>query len=95
MTSASLLVAVVLLTHAFIDLAVGVDVPLPGGHTWHADAPVADLAALSLLVVLALAHRRLRPRPPLPGPAGWGLLLAISLVGLVVTADPASALHHL
>ncbi len=88
------LVATVLLTHAFIDLAPGADLPLPGGRTWHADAPIADLAGLLLLGLLALTHRRLLPLPPPPGLAGWGLLLIASVLGLTVTAAPAAALHH-
>lgn len=94
---ATLLVAAILLAHPYIDLALARSLPLPGGRTWHADAPVADLAALALLP-LALAAALRSPaaaRPPLPGTLGWLLLLGASALSVAHAMDPGAAVHHL
>ena len=92
----TLAVGLVLLTHPFIDLGLALDLPLPGGRTWAADAPVADVAALVLLPLCLLAVLRTPgPRPVTPGLAGWGLLLLASAASIHNAIDPQAALHHL
>lgn len=91
--AAVLLVATILATHAFIDLELALPVPLPGGRTWQANAPVADVAALALLplaLVVGLRHPRRLP----PGLLGWSLLLLAAVLGVATTPDP-QTLHHL
>lgn len=94
--AAAIAVAVVLLGHPYIDLTIALDLPLPGGRTWAADAPVADIAALALLPV-AMWTWATGPRGGFtpPGPLGWALLLLASLLSLAHALDPGAALHHL
>ena len=82
------LVAIVALSFPFIDLELAVDL---GG--WHANAPLADVAALALLP-LALLGARLAPIP-LPGARGYALFLAASAASVLVAIDRGAALHHL
>ncbi len=101
---AGVLVAVLLVTFPYIDLAVDLD--LLGRHL---DTPVADLAGAALLVVMAGAvllgaggsAPRYAPqgtagrgslatlRPP--GLAGYALLVAAGLVALATVPDPGAA----
>jgi len=78
--------AVVLATCSFVDLELAVDI---GG--WHANAPVADVAALTLLPMglIALAQQRGRPMPMLP----WAAVCAAAVMSLVNSPAPLSGAH--
>lgn len=78
--------AVVMLTAAFIDLELALDL-----GRWHANAPVADIATLALLPVGAWAAFRGRgtPMPVLP----WAALCAIGIASLVNAANPLQGAH--
>lgn len=82
-----LLVATALLAFPYIALEVHLPV---AGRTF--DVPVADLAALGLLLLLPL--RRGRP-VPLPGPLGFGLLVLAGLAALPAALDPAASAYTL
>lgn len=91
-----LCVALILGTHAFIDLELALRLPLPGGRVWAANAPVADVTALALLpVVLAAFVLQKRRRPTLPGVWGWALMLVAGLLSVQQAIDPPAAAHHL
>jgi len=85
---ATLLLAGILLTQAFIDLELSLDL-----GPWHLNAPLADLLALALIPVgLLLA----RGRPgPLPGAAGYALFLLACALSTRYALDPHESLHHL
>lgn len=78
--------AVILATCSFVDLELAVDI---GG--WHANAPVADVAALTLLPLglIALAHQRGRPMPVLP----WVAVCAAALLSLLNSPAPLTGAH--
>jgi len=92
---------VAVLSHPYVELGLAVDLPLPGGRTWHADAPLVDLAALVLLPLVLARSLLQRGRadvatpPPLIGAPGWGLLLLAALVSLTNHPEPTAGLHEL
>ncbi len=76
------LLAVVLLTQAFIDLELALDLGV-----WQLNAPVADLAALGLVALLPWMWGR---RPPVPAPGPAAAYLAVVLVSaLLIDAEAA------
>ncbi len=79
-----LLVALVLSTAAFVDLELRFNLPF-----WELNAPVADFAALALLVGWCFDRARYRPAllPPLPWPPALGFA-AIALLSASLS-DPA------
>jgi len=79
------LVAIILITHPYIDLELAQSI-----GAWNANAPIADLAALALL---PLALRT--PTTPLPGVRGYGLFLVAAVAGIAVGLDPAHSAHFL
>ena len=85
---AVLLLAVVLASSGFIDLELSLDI-----GPWHANAPVADVAALCLLPLGASAILRgtATPMPLLP----WGAVCAAALVSLVNSPHPVEGAHFL
>lgn len=82
------LLALVLWTQSFIDLELALDL-----GPWHMNAPVADLAALTLLP-LGLWLRRQAPVPA-PGWPGYLLFLLAGLLSARHAIDPHASLHHL
>lgn len=86
---ALLLLAAVLLTQSYIDLEL--QTTLLG---WSANAPVADLAALCLIPLAALSWLSRRPHP-LPGAAGYLLLLLAGGLSLNNAIRPEVGLHFL
>lgn len=74
--------AAALLAAPYIDLRFAAVVPLPGGHSWDADVPVADAAALVLLCTHAASAWRRRPDARAVVEAvGWLMLWAVGLAG--------------
>ena len=86
---AAVLLLVALLTQSYIDLEVAADL---GG--WHANAPLADVAALLLVPLAAWGWLR-GQRHPLPGLPGYLLLLVAASLSLLRTPDLAASLHTL
>jgi hypothetical protein len=84
--AAGVALAAVLVAWPYIDLEVAV----PLGR-WHADAPLADLAACAFLPFAALAL--LRGKLP-AGAAGYAGLLAAGLAGAALTPEHGAALHE-
>lgn len=82
------LLIVILLSQSYIDL----ELVVPLGRTFN--APVADWAALLLLPLAAAGWLR-RDRTPLPGAAGYALMLLAALLSVRVAISPADALYHL
>ncbi len=78
--------AAALLTFGFIDLEVALDL-----GPWHANAPVADVAALALLPLglLAAARSRGQPMPTLP----WLAFSVVALASLLHAGSPKEGLH--
>lgn len=91
---------VAVLAHPYVELGLSLELPLPGGGIWAADAPIADLAALLLLPIvigrflLARISGASWPPPP-PGALGWGLFLMVALTSLSNHPDPTEGLHEL
>jgi hypothetical protein len=83
------LILVVLLSFPYIDL----EIAIPLG-TYHFNAPLADIATLALFPLIALSWRPSN-RIPLPGLAGWLLLLLAGLCALPAALDSAASLHFL
>jgi O-antigen ligase len=83
---ATLGLAAVLLTSAFIDLELALDL-----GPWHANAPVADIAALAVLPLglWTLRGGRGRPMPWLP----WLALCTAAALSLVNSANPVQGVH--
>ena len=75
---------------AFPYISLGMAVPL---GPWDFDAPVADLAVLVALPLVAVAWWR-GPRIGLPGPVGWSLLISAGILG-ALGHDRAGSLHFL
>ena len=84
----TVLLAVILLSQDLVDLELALDL-----GSWHANAPVVDLAALVLLPMALWGWWR-RPSP-LPMPRAYALFLVASVLGLALALQPAEALHHL
>lgn len=93
---AGALVAVAVLSQAFIDGTVSL--PLPG---WHLDAPVADLAGVALVALLPWWWRAAPSRPAPPAPlaaaafAAVGLVAALTAAPEVTLQSPAASVHQL
>ncbi len=81
------LLILILLSQSYIDL----EVVLPGGAL---NAPVADWAALVLLPLAAAGWLR-GERTPLPGLAGYTLMLMAAVLSVRVAIAPAESFHHL
>lgn len=79
--------AILLLAWPYIDL----ELAIPLGR-WHADAPIADLAACFFLPVAAVAL--LRARLP-PGALGYAVFLGAGLAAAFASPDRGAALHEL
>lgn len=90
MPLAAALLLAILLTQAYIDLELALDL-----GPWHMNAPAADLFALALVPVALLLRRRAPLPPPLPGAWGYALFLAASAISVTNAIDPAAAAHHL
>ena len=84
-----LVLAAIVLSQSFIDLEVVI--PL-GARSFN--APIADWAALILLPLAAVGWLR-RERTPLPGLAGYTLMLLAAIASVTVSIAPSEALHHL
>jgi hypothetical protein len=78
--------ALVLISSAFIDLELALDL-----GPWHANAPIADIAALAILPLGAwtIFRRRGVPMPILP----WAALCVVALLSLVNAANPMQGAH--
>ena len=84
----AILLFVIILTQDFIDLELSVSLGF-----WDANAPIADVAALFLL---PLVLKKYWQDPiPLPGIAGYGLMLIAALLSTVNALDPVASLHHM
>jgi hypothetical protein len=85
---ATALLAALLLSFAFIDLELAIDL-----GPWHANAPIADIAALGLLPIGAwmVAKQRANSMPVLP----WLAFLGAGALSLLATRFPTESLHFL
>ena len=79
------LTSVILLTHPYIDLEAAIQL-----GPWHANAPIADIAALALLPFVLR-----RPAIPLPGPRGYALFIAAGVASVYVSAYPYESIHFM
>ena len=84
----TLLLLTIVMSQSFIDL----ELVLPLGRSFN--APVADWAALAVLPFAAVGWIR-GARTPLPGWAGYALMLLAAALSVTVALAPAESLHHL
>jgi len=87
------LLAIAMLTQSYIDLEVHIPV---ASRTLN--IPVVDLCALLLLVlaiVPILRETRRGHAPSLPGPKGYALFVAASLLSITMAMEPQAALYHM
>ena len=85
----ALLLIIILLSQSFIDLELVL--PVDG---WTFNAPIADWAAVLLLPIAAVGWLR-GERAPLPGWAGYGLMLLAAALSVQVAISPEDSFHHL
>ena len=84
------LVAAVILTQDLIDLELSLDL-----GPWHANAPLADILALVLLLLTLVAIRMRGERwPQAPAPIAYALFIGASLLSVSTSVAPAESLHH-